>query len=296
MELSSFQLEHMTVSPPIAAILNITPNHLDRHGTMQAYESAKARILQFQKSEDVAILNRDDSRAWSMRETRKGGLLSFSMRELDADLEGAYLQDGLLSLRTHGTYLPLLPRSRIKLRGDHNIANVLAAFTIGHAAGLPLDAMLQAAEEFEGVPHRLEFVRELRGTRWYNDSIATAPERTMAALRAFDEPIVLLLGGRDKDLPWGDLAALMHQKVDHAIVFGEASDKILTALHAGIPSGKAEPFSIDVCETLEQAVVRAAEVAAEGDIVLFSPGATSFDAFKDFEDRGVQFRRWVHAL
>ena len=112
------------------------------------------------------------------------------------------------------------------MRGDHNVLNVLAAFTIGHAAGFPLDAMLEAVEEFRGVPHRLELVRELRGVRWYNDSIATAPERSMAAIRAFDEPIVLLLGGRDKDLPWEELMQLVSERVDHVVLFGEAAEKI----------------------------------------------------------------------
>ena len=112
------------------------------------------------------------------------------------------------------------------MRGDHNVSNVLAAFAIGHAAGFPLDAMLEAVEDFRGVPHRLELVRELRGVRWYNDSIATAPERSMAAIRAFDEPIVLLLGGRDKDLPWEELMQLVGERVDHVVLFGEAAEKI----------------------------------------------------------------------
>src|SRR5215211_1433086 len=226
LELSSFQLDQMTISPNIAAVLNITPNHLDRHGTMEAYTAAKARILEFQDRKDAAILGRDDKGAWNLRNKVRGKLYAFSLDELDKGLDGAYLHEGLLHLRDGDAYLSLLLREKISLRGDHNVSNVLAAFAIAHAAGLPLDAMLEAAEEFRGVPHRLELVRELHGVRWYNDSTATAPERSMAAIRAFEEPIVLLLGGRDKDLPWEDLMRLAGEHVDHVVLFGEAAEKI----------------------------------------------------------------------
>src|SRR5512134_993149 len=236
LELSSFQLDQMTVSPNVAAILNITPNHLDRHGTMEAYTAAKARLLDFQRKEDVAILGRDDKGAWSLRNRVKGRLYTFSLENLEEGLNGTYLQDGLLNLRDGDAYLPLILREKVSLRGDHNVSNVLAAFAIGHASGFPLDAMLGAAEDFRGVPHRLEFVRELRGVRWYNDSIATAPERSMAAIRAFDEPIVLLLGGRDKDLPWEELMSLVGERVKHAVLFGEAAEKIQKTAHSLGPS------------------------------------------------------------
>jgi UDP-N-acetylmuramoylalanine--D-glutamate ligase len=172
--------------------------------------------------------------------------------------------------------------------------NVLAAFAIGHAAGLPLDAMLAAVEDFQGVPHRLEFVREIHGARWYNDSIATAPERVLAALHSFDEPIVLLLGGRDKNLPWEDLAALIHERVDHVVIFGEAANKIIKAINA--QSSWKKPYTLDHVENLQAAIRKAAEMAENGDVVLFSPGGTSFDEFKDFEERGEKFRTWVHQL
>ncbi|MBI3172418.1 MAG: UDP-N-acetylmuramoyl-L-alanine--D-glutamate ligase [Chloroflexi bacterium] len=292
LELSSFQLEQMTVSPNVGAILNITPNHLDRHGTMEAYTAAKARLLDFQSAKDVAVLGYDDLGAWNLRDHVKGKLFTFSLHELDESLNGAYFHDGLLALRDGNAYVPLMLREKVLLRGDHNVSNVLAAFTVAHAAGFPLDAMLAAVEDFHGVPHRLELVRELRGVRWYNDSIATAPERTMAAVRAFEEPIVLLLGGRDKDLPWDDLAALIHQRVDHVVLFGEAAEKIEKAV-AGSGS---RPQTLTRCETLEQAVLQAAEVAEAGDVVLLSPGGTSYDAFKDFAERGERFREWVLKL
>jgi len=294
LELSSFQLDQMTISPNIAAILNITPNHLDRHGTMEAYTVAKERILEFQSKDDVAVLGRDDNGAWNLRNKVKGRLFTFSLHELDEDLSGAYLHDGLLHLRDGNAYLPLILREKILLRGDHNVSNVLAAFTIGYAAGFPLDAMLEAVEEFRGVPHRLELVRELNGVRWYNDSMATAPERSMAAIRAFDEPIVLLLGGRDKDLPWEDLMQLAGERVDHVVLFGEAADKILKTANNLRLGGMR--FTVARTDGLHDAVVKAAEVAESGDVVLLSPGGTSFDEFKDFAERGERFRTWVQEL
>ena len=294
LELSSFQLEQMTISPNIAAILNITPNHLDRHGTMEAYTAAKKRILEFQSEQDTAILGRDDKGAWSLRSEVKGRLLTFSLQELDEGMNGAYYHDGLLNLRDGNAYLPLILREKISLRGDHNVANVLAAFTIGHAAGFPLDAMLEAVEEFRGVPHRLEQVRELNGVRWYNDSSCSAPERSMAAIRAFKEPIVLMLGGRDKDLPWEALMRLANERVDHVVIFGEAADKIQKTIeHLGL---RESGFTVTRAETMHEAILKAAEVAEPGDVVLLSPGGTSFDEFKDFAERGERFREWVQEL
>ena len=294
LELSSFQLEQMTISPNIAAILNITPNHLDRHGTMEAYTAAKARLLDFQSDKDVAVLGRDDKGAWSLRDKVKGKLLTFSLHELDEGLSGAYFEEGLLSLRDGEMYLPLILREKISVRGDQNVLNVLAAFTIGHAAGFPLDAMLEAVEEFRGVSHRLELVRELNGVHWYNDSIATAPERSMAAIRAFEEPIILMLGGRDKDLPWEELMKLVEDRVDHVVLFGEAAEKIQkTVNNLGL---REERFSLTRADGLHDAVLKAAEIAESGDVVLLSPGGTSFDEFKDFAERGERFRKWVQEL
>ena len=294
LELSSFQLDQMTISPNIAAILNITPNHLDRHGTMEAYTAAKARILEFQSKEDVAILGYDDKGAWRLRKEVKGKVLTFSLHDLEEDLNGTYLRDGLLNLRDGQAYLPLILREKILLRGDHNVLNVLAAFAIGHAARFPLDAMLEAVEDFHGVPHRLEFVRELHGVRWYNDSMASAPERSIAAIRAFDEPIVLMLGGRDKDLPWEDLMRLAGQRVDHVVLFGEAAEKIQKTVNSLGLSEKR--FTVACTDGLHEAILRAAEVAESGDVVLLSPGGTSFDEFKDFAERGKRFKTWVQEL
>lgn len=294
LEISSFQLEQMTISPNIAAILNITPNHLDRHGTMEAYTNAKARILEFQTEKDTAILNHDDKGSWNLRNKVKGKLMTFSLHDLDEGFNGSYLhEDGLLSLRDGYAYLPLMLREKIKLPGLHNVANVLAAFTIGHAAGFKLDAMLEVVEEFRGVAHRLEFVRERNGVRWFNDSIATAPERAMAGIQSFDDPIVLMLGGRDKDLPWDEIAKLIHKRVDHVVLFGEAAELIQKAVSA---VGGERSVDLHRARYLKEAVTLAAEAATAGDVVLFSPGGTSYDEFKDFAERGEAFRKWVQEL
>ena len=294
LELSSFQLEQMTISPNIAAILNITPNHLDRHGTMEVYTAAKEHILEFQSKDDVAILGHDDKGAWSLRNKVNGKLFTFSLHELDDGLDGAYYHDGLLNLRDGNAYLPLMLREKLQLRGDYNVANVLAAFVIGHSAGLPLDVMLEAVEDFRGVSHRLELVRELNGVRWYNNSIASAPERTIAVIHAFEEPIVLLLGGRDKNLPWEELMQLANERVDHVVIFGEAADKIQKTMDS-LGLGK-KRFTLSRANGLQEAIYQAAEVAEAGDVVLLSPGGTSFDEFKDFEERGERFRQWVQEL
>ena len=294
LEISSFQLEQMTISPNIAAILNITPNHLDRHGTMEAYTNAKARILEFQTEKDTAILNHDDKGSWNLRNKVKGKLMTFSLHDLDEGFNGSYLhEDGLLSLRDGYAYLLLMLREKIKLPGLHNVANVLAAFTIGHAAGFKLDAMLEVVEEFRGVAHRLEFVRERNGVRWFNDSIATAPERAMAGIQSFDDPIVLMLGGRDKDLPWDEIAKLIHKRVDHVVLFGEAAELIQKAISA---VGGERSVDLRRARHLKEAVALAAEAATAGDVVLFSPGGTSYDEFKDFAERGEAFRKWVQEL
>jgi UDP-N-acetylmuramoylalanine--D-glutamate ligase len=294
LEISSFQLDQMTISPNVAAILNITPNHLDRHGTMEAYTTAKARILDFQSKEDVAVLGRDDKGAWSLRNKVRGKLYTFSLDELEEGLDGTYLKDDLLNLRDGDAYLPLILREKILLRGEHNVANALAAFAIGHASGFPLDAMLEAVEDFHGVSHRLELVRELNGVRWYNDSTASTPERSQAAIHAFDEPIVLLLGGRDKNLPWEELMRLVNERVKHVVLFGEAAEKIQKT--ADSLRLRKDRFTFARADHLHEAVLKAAELAKPGDVVLLSPGGTSFDEFKDFAERGERFREWVQEL
>jgi UDP-N-acetylmuramoylalanine--D-glutamate ligase len=293
LEISSFQLEQLTLSPRIAVVLNITPNHLDRHKTMDAYSTAKQRILDFQATGDTTILCREDPGSWNLHGKVNGHLITFGFGQVPTMQDGSYLLNGTLYLHKRLEEIPLLHRDQLHLRGDHNLMNALAAFAIGYAAQLPLDAMRQAAMDFQGVPHRLEFVREVNGVKWYNDSIATAPERTMAAIRSFSEPIVLLLGGRDKNLPWEELAALVHERVAQVVIFGEATEKIASALK--MADGPHQQ-KVQRCKDLEEAVQVAALFAKAGDVVLLSPGGTSFDQFADFEERGEAFRKWVLGL
>jgi UDP-N-acetylmuramoylalanine--D-glutamate ligase len=260
---------------------------------MGAYAAAKQRILDFQATSDTAVLCREDPGSWHLRGKVHGRLISFGFGHIPGKQDGSFLADGILHLHERGMEIPLLRRDQIQLRGEHNVMNMLAAFAIGYAASLPLDAMLKAAEDFHGVAHRLEFVREWNGAKWYNDSIATAPERTMAAIRSFTEPIVLLLGGRDKNLPWEELAALVHERVERVVLFGEAAEKIASALEqAHGPLQK----TVEHCKGLEEAVQTAARVTKPGEVVLLSPGGTSFDQFRDFEERGEAFRKWVSEL
>jgi UDP-N-acetylmuramoylalanine--D-glutamate ligase len=302
MELSSFQLEIMTRSPQVAAVLNITPNHLDRHPSMEAYTQAKARILEFQSANGSAILGRDDPGAWALAGMARGNLLSFGLSELPAGQPGGYLQGQEIRLRMvreSGDLVDdaVMPQSEVRLRGEHNLQNVVAACTIAAAAGLPADAMRAAAGSFTGVAHRLELVRIFHGVSWYNDSIATAPERSMAAIRSFDEPLVLLAGGRDKNLPWEDFTRLVASRVEHLVLFGEAAEKIDRAMRSALQEGQPAALrSMTRCPGLQQAVREAARLAEAGDVVLLSPGCTSFDEFTDFEERGKCFVKWVNEI
>lgn len=294
LELSSFQLEIMSISPNIAAILNITPNHLDRHSSMQAYTDAKSRILTFQRGADIAILNRDDQGSWGLVDHVKSHLLTFGKSIPPRNTNGTFIKRDHIYLQIEGNQIKLLPLEWIHLRGEHNLYNILAACTISVGTSFVLPAIQEAVDAFEGVPHRLELVSNKNGVNWYNDSIATAPERSMAAIRSFDDPLILLAGGRDKNLPWEDLSSLIKQRVNHLICFGECADLIINVVGQVDPGQK--PLSITRCDGLEQAVKVAASIAQPGDCVLLSPGGTSFDEFKDFEERGEFYRKWVNEL
>lgn len=294
LELSSFQLELMTISPNFAAIMNITPNHLDRHGTLAAYTSAKANILQHQTSDDYAILNRDDRGSFGLKHLVKGELVSFGFSPLPEGQNGSYIENDAIWVTNHGISEEICKLDEISLPGKHNISNVLAASSIAKVAGLNQEAIRAAILEFKGVPHRLQFVREWNGIRWINDSKATTPEGSMAAIQAFSNPIVLLLGGKDKNLPWENLLHLVNQKVDHVILFGDAAEKIHGYIKDMIFQN--QKFTLDICNHLQDAVISASKIAVSGDIVLLSPGGTSYDEFKDFEERGEKFSSWVQQL
>ncbi len=294
MELSSFQLELMTVSPHIAAVLNLTPDHLDRHGSMEVYAAAKKRILANQLKDDIAVVRHDDPLTWEMRNLVQGRMIAFGWEQPSDEQESAYVRDGVLRLRSGDVEREICSVEKVALRGRHNLLNLLAASALASAAGLPIEAMSEAASNFQGVPNRLEFVRRVQGADWYNDSIATTPDRALAAVRAFAEPKVLLAGGQDKDLPWETFAREVVSRVDHLILFGQAAQKIERHIKEAAKDG-AQPTLV-ICEGLTDAVQAAAAVAEEGDVVVLSPGGTSFDEFSNYEVRGEKFRALVEEL
>ncbi|MDX2163304.1 MAG: UDP-N-acetylmuramoyl-L-alanine--D-glutamate ligase [bacterium] len=298
MELSSFQLELMTRSPQVAAVLNITPNHLDRHGTMENYMLAKAHILDHQVYTDgqidTAVLGWDDGGSHALEERVIGRLCWFSATSMVGN--GAFLAGRRLIVTgdssPDGDPHVIVERDEIPLRGDHNVLNVLAACAISGAAGASLDAMQRVIRSFKGVAHRLEIVRTVDDVTYVNDSIATAPERVTAALNSFTEPLILLLGGRDKKLPWEDMLARAAAACRAIILFGEAGAMIERVIAHGTFALQA----VYRVETLDQAVAQARAAAQPGDVVLLSPGGTSYDAYTDFAERGEHFRRLVNAL
>lgn len=293
MELSSFQLELMTRSPHLAAVLNITPNHLDRHKTMRAYAAAKQRILDFQSPKDLAVLGRDDPGAWALAERVKGRRLAFG-RNLPRGDDGASIEAGEIVLHHGGLAETICQAEDIRLRGVHNQLNVAAACAIALGMDIPAGTMRTAILVYEGEPHRLQLVREVGGVAWYDDSIATTPERAMAAIHSFDGPIVLLAGGRDKGLDWKEFARLASARVDHLILFGEAAEKIRKVMQSTADASRR--YTTDICPNLETAVGAAVRRAEPGDVVLLSPGGTSFDEFDDFVARGERFAGLVRAL
>ncbi|MCI0396219.1 MAG: UDP-N-acetylmuramoyl-L-alanine--D-glutamate ligase [Chloroflexi bacterium] len=288
-ELSSFQLELWTQSPPVAAVLNVTPNHLDRHKTMAAYSGAKANILRYQNASGVAVLSADDDGAMALRELVRGRLRLFSLRWRVKD--GAFVDGQKIWLRDGQRETAVCELGDVQLRGWHNVLNVLAATVLADSVGLPLEAIRQAIHTFRGVEHRLEVMGTIKGVQYINDSIATAPERVNAALDSFTEPIILLAGGRDKDMVWEPWARRVRERAKAVVLFGELAGLMEEHLAA---TGANQP--VIRVETLAEAVAAASGLAEPGDVVLLSPGGTSFDAFNDFAERGELFRRLVAAL
>lgn len=306
MELSSFQLELMSNSPQVAAVLNLTPNHLDRHGTLERYAQAKANIIRYQKPTDVAVLGWDDPGSRAMEQIVRGELSAFSAFDMAPD--GAFLLGSRVFVAGSASYdsTPhvVCPRHEIPLRGDHNVSNVLAACAISGSVGLAVDRpgvmpeiMRETIRAFRAVEHRLETVRQIDGVTYVNDSIATAPERLIAALRSYDEPLILLIGGADKELPWEVAIQLALEKARHIVIFGKEGDKqVATKVMQLLSLTRVRDDHVSRAETLEEAVQRASEVAQDGDVVLLSPGGTSYDAYADFAERGDHFRQLVSAL
>jgi UDP-N-acetylmuramoylalanine--D-glutamate ligase len=294
MELSSFQLELMTTSPRLGAILNITPNHLDRHGTMDNYIQAKANMIVHQGATDTAVLGYDDPISHSLSDAVQGNLVWFSGQSMVSD--GAFMagQRLLVTGRSSVDGDPhiICGRDEIPLRGDHNVLNVLAACAITGASGVSADVMEATIRDFKPVPHRLEVVRVVNDVTYINDSIATAPERVVAALKSFSEPLILLAGGKDKNLPWEEMIRLALSKCRYIVAFGDAGDLVVGVVKQ--VSGNTD--TVTRVQTLDEALAKAVSLAQAGDVVLLSPGGTSYDAYIDFVARGEHFRQLVMQL
>ena len=286
-EVSSFQLETTDAfRPRVAAVLNVTPDHLDRHGTLAAYTEAKARIFRAQKAGDWAILNADDPGAASLASRIEARLLWFSRRQ--PVTRGTWVRDGWVTLRLGAEEQPVCAVGDILLRGAHNLENVLAATACAGALGVPPERISLAIRAFRAVPHRIEWIRDRGGVAFYNDSKGTNVDATLKALAAFDEPIVLIAGGREKAQRFDALADAARGRVKAAIVIGEGRATLGPALRA--------VTHVEDAASMADAVRRAAALAEAGDVVLLSPACASFDMFRDYEHRGAVFAEEVRAL
>lgn len=288
LEISHTQLQYTDRSPAVAAITNVTPNHLDQFG-WDEYVGLKRNLIAFQGKSDTAVLNADDATSRELQAAVAGRLGRTSLHG-DPGGDGAWIDGGRVVGRTGGQTEELLDASVIRLRGEHNVANVVMAAAVARIAGVEPPAIERAVAGFRGVAHRLEIVGRAGGVTYVNDSIATSPERTCAALRSFDEPVVLLLGGREKQLPLETLATLVTQRCRGVICFGEARDVFAGGMRA------AGVQVVESVATVEDAVCAARKLAQPGDVVLLAPAGTSFDAYPNFEARGEAFRTRVRAI
>jgi UDP-N-acetylmuramoylalanine--D-glutamate ligase len=287
LEVSSFQLETIhSFRPKVAAILNITPDHLDRHHTLEAYTAAKARIFEKQDANDFAILNADDPICVGLTKALKSRVVWFSRKQ---EVErGAFCRGDQIVYRDSAGETVVMPVAEIPLKGSHNIENVLAAVTAATLCGCEASKIREAVKAFRAVEHRLEFVAKLQGVEYYNDSKATNVDATMKALESFPANIHLILGGKDKGSDYSVMRDLLQARARRVYTIGAAAEKIAAQISGAVP--------IEHAQTLENAIHRASELAQSGDIVLLAPACASFDQFESYEHRGRIFKQTVLAL
>jgi len=294
LELSSFQLMNMDISPNISVVTNIYPDHLNVHKSYEEYQEAKKNIFKHQNENGITVLNRDNEITFGFAKEVIGKKIFFSSKQ---KLEDGYIydvEDGQIKYCKDGVRRHLLSKNEIKLRGIHNYENICSALAATSTL-VDFDTQIKAIKEFKGVEHRLEFVREVEGVKYYNDSIGTSPASTIAGLNAFDENIILLAGGSDKGLEYKEVGEAIAKKVGTLILTGPTSEKIEDATkQALLKNGKVMP--IYHCQNLEEAVNMAKIKAKQGDIVLLSPASASFDAFKNFMERGEKFKEFVNKI
>ncbi|MBE6808089.1 MAG: UDP-N-acetylmuramoyl-L-alanine--D-glutamate ligase [Ruminococcaceae bacterium] len=291
-ELSSFQLISMRKSPDVAVVTNVAPNHLDVHKDMDEYVEAKKNVILHQNAFSRTVLNRDNEITEGFRQFVRGQSLGFSMERQVRN--GAWLDsEGYLHMAYRGMDVPIMHRSEIAIIGDHNVANYLTAITAvwGYVG---VDSIRKVAREFGGVEHRIEFVREVNGVKYYNDSIASSPTRTIAGLKAFDKKVHLIAGGYDKHIPFEPMVPYIIEKVEKLYLCGDTAEKIEKAVLADT-SYNGMPQIIKV-KDIAEAVAKANELTKSGDIVTLSPACASFDAFPNFAARGNYFKELVNKL
>lgn len=288
-ELSSYQLESIDKFRTKGSILlNVTPDHLLRHKTMERYQEAKENIFRNQELGDWTVLNFDSPLVVDMAKRVKGHVLGISQERPVTD--GAYFENNTCYAVMHGNAIPVITTKDIHIPGSHNIENILSVIALTYALGVPVEDIYRAIAKFHGVAHRLERIRTLNGVTYYNDSKATNTDSTIKALESFTAPLVLIAGGKDKMTDLEEMMELVKTNVKELILIGEAAQRFAeAAVKVGVPH-------IHRCESMEDAVSLSARIAEDGDVVLLSPACASFDWYARFEDRGDHFRRLVERL
>ena len=292
LELSSFQLMNMELSTNIAVVTNISPNHLNVHKDYQEYIDSKANIFKYQDENGILVINYDNEITKDFAKQANGKVVYFSRREKLPN--GVIFDEDTVKICDNDLRRHVINKKDVKIRGLHNIENICAAIAATKDLVSP-EEQRQAITEFTGVEHRLEFVRELDEVKWYNDSIASSPNRTIAGLNSYNERIVLIAGGRDKHLDYDPIAKPIIEHVDTLIVMGETAEKIKNAVTRELENQK-KTLKIIKVANVEEAVKTARKIAKPNEIVLFSPASTSFDMFKNFEERGKKFKEEVNKL
>jgi len=287
LEVSSFQLETVqTFRPRVAVVLNVTPDHLDRHRTFAAYTDAKARIFENQQTNDYAVLNADDPTCAELANRSRAQVFWFSRKK--EVQQGAYLRDGRLLFRDAKQQHEIMQASEIPLKGAHNVENAMAAICVGALMGCEAERIRAAVQNFKAVEHRLQFVATIRGVEYYNDSKATNVDATIKALESFPANVHLILGGKDKDSDYSLLNDLLQKRVKRVYTIGSAAEKIESQVGTVV--------EVDRSGTLEAALRHAAAIAQSGDVVLLAPACASFDQFQNYEHRGRVFKEVVASL
>ncbi|MFV0441549.1 MAG: UDP-N-acetylmuramoyl-L-alanine--D-glutamate ligase [Lachnospirales bacterium] len=290
-ELSSYQLEcTYTIKPKVAAVLNISKDHLSRHKTMQNYIAQKKRIFMNQDENDFLVLNYDDDVTREMAKEAKSKVVFFSKEQIDEDVLCVYVKNDSIYTNFKGKEEVILAKSDILLIGEHNLENVLSAVAMSLALEIPISVIAYVISTFKGVEHRLEFVKIIHGVTFINDSKATNPDSSINAIKSVNQPIILIVGGYDKKLPLFEFVKEITKSVEHLVIIGDTTEKFVNCCN------KIGYNNFVVCETLESAVEEGFKVAKPGDCVLLSPSCSSFDMFENFESRGKAFKKAINEL